>query len=55
MPPVLDLRDVNSFPALYAVTNRFDEGRLTEEGARLFSRLFAEEFKTWLEEQRAQE
>lgn len=41
--PILDFTDPHRWPALFDPANRYDRGHLNSPGARLFSRLFAEQ------------
>lgn len=52
MPALVDLRDPDTFPELWALDNRFDEGHLTQQGAALLSRYFADRFSPLLEAKR---
>ena len=41
--PIIDFSDPNRWPALFDPANRFDRGHLNSPGARIYTRLFAEQ------------
>ncbi len=47
---VIDLGSVERYPGFYSLEHTFDANHLNEEGARLFSRVLAEEIRKRLEE-----
>jgi hypothetical protein len=44
LPNYLDFRDPKRYPEFWTVEHRFDEGHLSEEGAVILSRIFADHF-----------